>query len=304
MIKLFTFLIGFSAAFTLVGQDLAFKTLATKGTCILQRGSNPDDYPVISAGVKVYENDKIIITGDQSYVGLVSTDGKLLEIKKGGVYNVSELKSGLVKSQSSLAKKYIEFLVNDMSKEDDATAKNMKFTGSVERDLKLGEESITLLLPAVTTITNEKAVIKWISKEPISEYRVTVKNLFEDEVFNKVTKENQMDLDFTGIEMNPEDAFLLVITDKSNSQKSSAVIELNVPVQEELSRLTKEIEDLKKANGGETALDNMVLATYFDQNGMYLNAIPYFQKAIEMEPDVKEYKTIYNRFLAKYNIPG
>ena len=51
-----------------------------------------------------------------------------------------------------------------------------------------------------------------------------------------------------------------------------------------------------------SAIQNMVLAKYFDENGLYLNAIPFYKKAVAMEPDVKEYKQAYNQFLYKVGL--
>ena len=176
------------ASFLSIGvyaQEVLFKTLAAKGTCMVQRGANPDEYTPISTGVKIYPDDKIIITGSTSYVGLVSMDGKALELKKGGVYYVSDLSSALASGETSLAQKYLDLLVNDMSKVDDNTARNMKYTGSVERSIE--NKEIVVFLPETTKITGTSGSIQWFPKIDATAYNVSIFNLYEAVSYTHLT---------------------------------------------------------------------------------------------------------------------
>lgn len=300
MKKLLTLSVALLSFVIAEAQDLVFKTLASKGTCIVQRGANPDEYTPVKTGVKIFDNDKIIITGEQSYIGLVSLSGKTLELKKDGVYNVSDLKKGLIASQSSLAQKYVQFLVNDMSKVDESMGGNMKITGSVERSTE--KKSIAIFLPETTKIAGEKATVKWYPNEAQKEYAVVITNLFDEEVFKKVVVSTSVDIDFGSLNLASDEIFKMKVSSKENPSVASGVITLRMPSEEEIKRLNTEIKEIKGDKPQKSAIQNMVLATYFDQNQLYLNAIPYFQKAIEIEPEVKEYKNIYNKFLYKIGL--
>ena len=281
--------------FTLVGvgQETLFKTLASKGTCMVQRGVDPDEYSGLKTGVKLFENDKIIITGDNSYLGLVSSDGKSLELTKGGVYSVNDLHQKLAESKSGLAAMYLEYLVSDMSKTDERANANMKFTGSVERSIK--NDGIILFLPHSTMVANTKAMVNWYPKEAHDSYTISITNLFDEEIFTKNTSRTSETIDFASMELSPEEVYKIQV--KSNDSAESSVVTLNVPAEAKLQRFAKEVEEIKAQTPANTAIQNMVLAKYYDANELYLNAIPFYRAAVEMEPEVKEYRDAYNSFL-------
>lgn len=287
-------------SFFTMAQTPAFKTLASKGSCIVQRGSNPDEYTPLKAGVSLFDNDKVIITGDNSYVGLVSNKGKTIELKKGGVYNVKELTTAVNSTESNLAEKYVQFLVNEMSKTDESVAKNMKYTGSVERSL--ASDEIALFLPKSTKIAKQEAIINWYPKSKHSGYIVNIHNMFDEKVYTTKTSETSIKIDFAAIGLEADEVYKLTVADAADPSKVSTVVSLQTPSNDLLKKVSSETKTIKEQTPKQTAIQNMVLATYFDQNGMFLNAIPYYQNAIALEPDVQEYRTAYNRFLYKIGL--
>mgnify|MGYP003895563959 CR=1 FL=1 len=63
-----------------------------------------------------------------------------------------------------------------------------------------------------------------------------------------------------------------------------------------------ELEMLKNEVPVNSAIADMVFATYFEEKGLYLQAIPYYQRAIEKEPNIVEYQNAYNVFLYKIGL--
>lgn len=281
-------------------QSVVFKTLASQGTSIVQRGSNPDNYTPIKAGVKLYADDKIIITGDNSYVGLVSNDGRTLELKKGGVYDVKSLEAGLSTGETSLAQKYVQFLVNDMSKADESTGRNMKYTGSVERSIRT--DAIALFIPEDTKVANQEALVKWYPREQAAAYEVVILDLFDEEVFKVRADEPRATLNFKDIGLSSDEVYKLTVRDAANASTSSSTVTLRVPGSSELQSIQKDAASLINGTPANSAIQDMVLATYFDQHELYLNAISYFEAAIAKEPNVAEYQTAYNKFLYKVGL--
>ncbi len=275
-----------------IGQETLFKTLASKGTCMVQRGVDPDEYTGLKTGVKLFENDKIIITGDNSYLGLVSSEGKSLELTKGGVYSVNELNQKLANSEGGLAAKYLEYLVSDMSKTNEKANANMKFTGSVERSIK--NDGIILFLPQSTMVANAEAMVNWYPKEKHDTYTISITNLFDEEVFNKNTSATRETIDFASLGLSSEEVYKIQI---KSGDDASSVVTLKVPAETKLQRYSKEIEEIMAQTPANSAIQNMVLAKYYDSNKLYLNAIPFYIAALEMEPEVREYRDAYNSFL-------
>ena len=293
-------LLGVVLSVSIQAQDLVFRTLASKGTCMVQRGANPDEYANLKTGVKLFDNDKIIITGDNSYVGLVSSDGKTVELKKGGVYTVSDIYSGLSSNDATIAQKYVEFLVNDMSKGNESTSANMKFTGSVERSLK--NDNILLFIPKETKVATREATINWYPKEKEESYTVVITNLFDEKVYNKEVATTSATIDFSTIGLSPDEVYKLEVRSTANPAVKSGVVTLQVPSQTALNTISKSSDEILAQTPQNSAIQNMVLAKYYDENGLYLNAIPFYKKAVEMEPEVKEYKNAYNQFLYKVGL--
>ena len=46
----------------------------------------------------------------------------------------------------------------------------------------------------------------------------------------------------------------------------------------------------------------MVIATYLEDQELFLNAIPYYESAIEKEPNIVEFQDAYNMFLFKIGL--
>ncbi|MFT4754508.1 MAG: hypothetical protein ACI9GM_001680 [Salibacteraceae bacterium] len=281
-------------------QEVIFKTLAAKGTCMVQRGANPDEYTPISTGLKIFEEDKIIITGTTSYVGLVSADGKALELKKGGVYYVKDLSKALTSGETSMAQKYLNLLVNDMSKVDDNTARNMKYTGSVERSVE--NKDIVMFLPKITKITGTEGAVQWFPKSSIAEYNVNIFNLYEESVYNKKTTDKSISIDFAELGLNPGQVYKMKVADASNPEVNSGFISLQVPTRSEMARYETDLNMLKSEVPPNSAIGDMVIATYLEDQELFLNAIPYYESALEKEPNIVEFQDAYNTFLFKIGL--
>jgi hypothetical protein len=295
-------LILFASILSVIGyaQDVAFKTLAAKGTCMVQRGANPDEYTPISTGVKIFLDDKIIITGTTSYVGLVSLDGKALELKKGGVYYVKDLSNALASGESSLAQKYLSLLVDDMSKVDDNTARNMKYTGSVERSVE--NKAIVMFLPETTKIAGTEGSIQWFPKVDATSYKVSIINLYEESVFTKETAEKSLSIDFSKLELKPGQVYKMKVAESADLEKHSGYISLQVPTRSEMAKFETDLNMLRNEVPANSAIGDMVIATYFEDQELFLNAIPFYESAIAKEPNIIEFQDAYNMFLFKIGL--
>lgn len=293
---LFVFLLSITS----YAQEVVFKTLAAKGTCMLQRGDNPDEYVTITTGVKMYADDKIIITGTSSYIGLVSSDGKALELKKGGVYYVKDLAHALASNETNLAQKYLDLLVKDMSKVDDNTARNMKYTGSVERSLE--NKDIVVFLPETTKISGNEASVQWFPKVEVTSYKITLFNAYEEKVFTQTTDQKTISIDFSKLDLKPGQIYRMYVEDAANPEKNSGFIALQVPTRSEMAKFETDLSLLKGEVPPNSAIGDMVIATYFENNELFLNAIPYYESAIAKEPSIVEYQDAYNLFLFKIGL--
>lgn len=300
MKKLALFMFAAGVSFTSLAQEMVFKTLAAKGTCMVQRGADPDKYTPIATGLQIFEEDKIIITGSSSYVGLVSKEGKALELKKGGVYYVKDLSKALASGSSSMAQKYLSLLVDDMTKVDDNTARNMKYTGSVERSVE--NKDIVLFLPETTKIAGRQGEVQWFPKSTVDSYSVKIVDSYEETVYTNNTKSQAITIDFSSLGMNPGQIYKMQVADASNEESNSGYISLEVPTRSELAKYESDLSVLRSEVPENSAIGDMVIATYFEDQELFLNAIPYYESAIEKEPNIVEFQDAYNMFLFKIGL--
>jgi hypothetical protein len=64
-------------------------------------------------------------------------------------------------------------------------------------------------------------------------------------------------------------------------------------------KLTKSWEEVKATAQEETALNKYILASYFEENLLIMDALTAYQDAIKLAPDVALYKDSYNEFLKR-----
>ena len=62
-----------------------------------------------------------------------------------------------------------------------------------------------------------------------------------------------------------------------------------------------EIGELRAALDSGSAFDNLVLAEFYEQNNLLLDATTCYEKAMVIEPDVQYFKAIYREFLMRNN---
>lgn len=287
----------FFLSLTSFGKELIYTTLAAKGTCVVQRGDNPDKYIPVKAGVKLYMNDVLIVTGTETYMGLVGVDGNVIEIKHGGVYRISEMRDEDVTKHVSITKKYATLLMTRSSEE------SLYLSALASNTLRAaGEESsITINLPARSKIFSEPMDINWNSETAINNYLVAVCDMYDVHVFNQTTNLKQLNLDFSSFTLNAESMYKLVVAD-ADMISNMAEVSIEVPSRSELAKIETDLRIIKKEVPLKSAIGDMVIASYFEEHGLFLNALKYYQLALQKEPNVIEYQNVFSQFLKRVKL--
>ena len=285
----------------IMAQDYVFSTLAVNGTCMIQRGDNPDEFVRVEKGIKVYIHDKIIVTGADSYIGLVAISGKVTEIKSSGVFASEDLVASLVKGDASLANDYTQVLTANVSSTKYDQAQYNMYTGtSVNRSVENNE--IELFLPVKTKVSDNPSTISWMSKKTINSFKVSITNLYEEEVYTSTTSEHNLAIDFSSIELFPGQVYRITVADAGNTANKSNEVALHIPTRSDMEKYQTDLSMLQNEVPENSAIGDMVFATYFEEQGLFLQAIPYYKSAIEKEPKILEYKHAYDVFLYKVGL--
>ncbi len=271
-------------------QDYTFKVLANKGSNEVKSG---DAWLAVKTGDRLKSGDELKVS-ENSYVALVHSTGKPVELKQSGNYKVADLASK-VGAGTSVLNKYTDFILSSNSAE--AKKNRLSATGAVHRGL----EDIKVFLPEnqYAEIYNTNVIINWEATKGAAPYVVTVKNMFDEELLKLETPENTIQIDRSNPKLANEDALLVEVKSKSDGKSKSEqhlIKKLSIARQESIKKsLTEMGNDVKD----ETALNKFIMAGFYEENKLFIDAITAYEQAIKLAPDVPTYKEAYEEFLLR-----
>ena len=132
------------------GQEYAFKVLVNKGKNEIKSGN---DWQLIKTGTSLKSADELKVS-ENSYIGLIHTSGKPLELKEAGSYKVVDL-AAKINGGSSVLNKYTDFILSANSQKKN----NLTATGAVHR----GFDKIKINLPKTefSVVFNNVVIVNW-----------------------------------------------------------------------------------------------------------------------------------------------
>lgn len=295
--KTYLFFVLFFASSALLAQDYAFKVLATKG---------PNEYKTAGAwqplktGAALKTGDEVRLA-DNSYLGLVSSEGKPMELKEAKIYKVAELSAKVAGAGTSVVEKYTDFILSSNSAEGKKNRLNA--TGAVHR----GEADASLIklvlpdMPAISFFGND-ILVRWTGADVQGPFVVTLKNMFEEDIKTIDTQETFCRIDFSDPAVAKEGAVFVEVRSKSNNKVVSKQQNLKRLSASELTNVKKAYDELYPAVSEVTALNKFIIAGFFEQNKLIPDAITAYEEAVLLAPDVPEYKDAYDEFLQRQGI--
>ncbi|MEQ8362648.1 MAG: hypothetical protein RH948_07245 [Cyclobacteriaceae bacterium] len=288
LILVLGFIFAITAAF---GQDYAFKVLANKGTNEVKSG---DSWQAIKTGASLNTADEVRLS-ENAYLGLIHKTGKPLEVKKAGPYKVADLAAQVQGGGTSVLNKYTDFILSSNSAE--AKKNRLSATGAVHRGL----EDIKVYLPEnqYSGVFSKKAVINWSAEKGGAPYIVTFKNMFDDELMKVETPENSIEVNLSDPKLANESAILIEVKSKTDPNVKSEQHLIKKLSAAEQERVTKALAEIKGVVDEETALNKFIMAGFYEENKLYVDAITAYEEAIKMAPDVTTYKEAYEEFLLR-----
>jgi hypothetical protein len=288
-----TFLLTCFISFA-IAQDYAFKVLANKGTNEVKSGT---DWMPVKTGASLKPEDELKLSAN-SYMGLVHATGKPLELKEAGSYKVSEL-AAKIKAGTSVLTKYTDFILSSNSPE--AKKNRLSATGAVDRG---DNAAIQLMLPQNqhSGIFNNVAIISWIGTTAPGPYVATVRNMFDDELAQIETPETSFQIDLTDPKFAKENALLIEVKSKTDPTQVSKqhLIKKLAPAEQE--NVKKSLSEILGEVSEATALNKFILAGFYEENNLFIDAISAYEEAIKLAPEVTSYKEAYDDFLIRHGI--
>jgi len=199
-----------------------------------------------------------------------------------------------VSGGSSVLNKYTDFILSSNSAE--AKKNRLSATGAVHR----GIEDIKVFLPEnqYAGIYNNIAIINWEAKTG-GPYIVSFKNMFDDELMKTETPENMIQVDLSDPKFANETAVLVEVKAKADQKSKSEqhLIKRLSPADQE--KVKQSLAEFSAQITEETAFNKYLLAGFYEQNKLFIDAITAYEQAIKMAPDVPTFKESYDEFLLR-----
>lgn len=269
-------------------QDYAFKVLVNKGKNELKSGNS---WQQLKVGLSLKSADELKIS-ENSYLGLVHISGKAVELKQSGNYKVMDL-AAKVNGGSSVLNKYTDFILSSAT----SPKNRLAATGAVDR----GTDNIQVYLPKAeeAVVYNNKVIIQWDNETAPGPYVIIFKSMFDDELNKLEAPNNSITIDLSDQNFANEDNILVEVSSKSNKNKISNKYTLKKLSKADKERIKNSLSEIANPTAEENALNKLLVAGFYEQNNLLIDAATAYQEAIMLAPDVPQYKEAYNDFLLR-----
>jgi hypothetical protein len=278
----------------LMAQDDVFKVIACKGKVTLERTKK-----TIAIGSGLTAADQLLIEGPV-YLGLVHKTGKAIEIKKEGRVPVSELMK-LVSNKQSGMDKLVGFVVQSVVGSE---GKKNELSGGVERSIAVNK--VRMLAPRTTKVIEPEITFTWAgsdgtTKEPT--YIFTLSDDHQNVRFKKETKETSLTLNVAQLGLEKDKCYYWSVTQAGSNAQSFESYCVYPISDAESAAITAQLNALKQEQGATpTALDNLMLASFYEQNGLTYKAMGAYREAVKKGEGVEIFADAYAGFLRRINV--
>lgn len=282
-------------------QEAVFKVLASNGQNVTVTGAKNAN---LAAGVKLYKNETITMPG-KAYVGLMHRTGRTVELSAPGSYKVDELDSKIMaNARNTVGKRFSNYVFGEMTKQEEQDLKKnhqqyMPLTGAVMR--ATGKPAaIKPLIPATAALPNRPYTISWLAAKTKPVYVLTISNMYNEVVHTAQTSDTSVVVDFANVpQLANEKMCLVKVSAKDRPELVSNEHALKFLSTDQAAPVLKELGALDAEEGTETPLQALAQAIYFEQNDLNLDALSYYKKAMDMAPEVEDFRNQYLNFLVR-----
>lgn len=284
------------------GQGYTFRVLANKGQNQVKK-EGATTAVALKTGATLSDGDELIAS-QGAYIGLMHKSGKTLEVRTPGTKKVSDLAKMVNTKSASVSSRYAKFLANKMNEKEKPNYRaRLNATGAVSRALA-GDEQIQVLIPAEdASVLGDKAILNWDTPEGMEEntFIVTVKNIFDEEIMKDEVSGNSITLDFTADQMkNEEGLWIINVKAKENTDVTSGDIAIKRP--ENPGQYEESLGTLKAEVDEDSPLNKVIYASFYEENGLIVDALTAIEEAIQMNPEVEDFKILKKDIIERNGI--
>jgi hypothetical protein len=155
-------------------------------------------------------------------------------------------------------------------------------------------------MPSSVEVLNKEALIRWEDVEGADRYVFTVKNMYDEVILTQELNQAHILLELTKAPFNTEELIIVNVQVKGNNKLYSGNYGIKRLIGVDADPILKELEQLSASLKEESSLNKLILATFFEENNLLIDALMNYEKAIELSPEVEQFSIAYELF-AKRN---
>jgi hypothetical protein len=278
-----------------------FQVLALKGSVQL-------DGQGLRVGTRLAAAQQLVV-GRGAYLSLAHKSGKAIEVPA-GTHQVQDLEQRLGRATGT-TNQYARFVLSELTNPGASPeaarqrAKHMRKTGAVVR--ALGGSGVVYDFPLSSPVYGRWVALRWHpSQERLyPQYQVIISDLSETILHTELTQLPQLmvDLDHPKLVKARQLVFKVL---PLNAQGTAVVAPEAVDgcavqrvSEAAAARIQTDLAELQDEEAAATALGQVMQASYFEEKGLYADAVYAYQKALELSGEAEQYQQLYQAFMAR-----
>jgi hypothetical protein len=280
---------------TAFAESYTFRVLMTKGDNKFKKSGTGQILP-LKVGSVLHSGD-VLIAAEGAYIGLMHKTGKTLEVRNEGKMPVSELEKQVKTGKSSTMQRLSSFVSDKLNEESKSNYRQRMSAGAITRSV---QGPINVFVPGETSdYIGDYAILRWNehSNNSGKTYFLTIKNLSDEVIFEKEINEPFIKLDFSTGELRDSKELYICTLALKNDPSVYTGFNLKLKEGSQAKTIKSDLEYLRQELGEETILNKLMLAAYFEDKGLLVDAITMYEEAMAMAPDMPEVKEFYDDFL-------
>ncbi|MBI5325992.1 MAG: hypothetical protein HZB41_12095 [Ignavibacteriae bacterium] len=300
--------------FSISAQNTEFKILASRGQVLIQKNGKGTWEKIFTGGL-INLKDKIkMLPG--SYLGLVHAKGKTLELKKDGIYTVSQLSKEIAGMKSTMSGQFANLIISEVGNAsgniiDKDSKKSLGQSGAVERNIDSNvmtsngnqkqEDRILIKSPVKEHSINQDILFEWTRLKNENEYEFYLTDRYDRLEFSKTTSDTFLLVDTKKLKLEKGSYYFWRITVKGKPELKSDEACFLILTDTEISGINDTLKLLKEELGEEhTATSSLMYAVYFEKCNLINEAKVSYLEALKIAPDVEVYNNLYYNFLKRH----
>jgi hypothetical protein len=235
--------------------------------------------------------DEIKTVGDHCYLGLIHTSGRSITIRQAGTFSAADLLKRVNTGNTAVASKYADFVYSKLTT-----------VGSVPSDNKhrsADDKTINIFLPNSAERFGSDEWISWSPMEGVKAYKVKLKSMFAESIVEYTSEKPFMKINFGEPLLQNQKVVFLSVESSDDPGIHSEDHEIIKIAGDKTGDITDDFSKVKSDIGEETSLNDLILASFFEDRNLLIDAASYYQSAVQRSPDISDFQNLFDQFLSR-----